>query len=640
MERFRNNFSNSLGNANWQRRSLRSQNRQRSTIEPNGIMRKNRKKRNPYVVGFIVFILLYFFVYKPFKLINVRGGALKKSAQQLKKDFAKKDLDDFSVKYAALEREAKPLYLFAFIPYVGDMKNGLEAGNYMIRAAKESVVAISPYADLIGFKKGEASFVEKSAEDRLQTAVLTLDKIVDRIDPISKNFEQAEIRLNKINPHRYPKNFLGFKAQDKVANLRNSALGVTTLFVDAKPLLKQLPDILGKDEPKTYLILFQNDKERRATGGFLTSYAVFNIDKGRIKKESSDDIYQLDNSLSSHPRAPREILAYHKGVSQFVIRDSNLSPDFVESIKLFNSLYQKSPKKVDYDGIITLDSKVLVDMLTIFGDTEAGGVVFSAKEDKRCDCPQVIYTLFDIVDRPVNYVKEDRKGILGQLMQALLLKVLGFSPSRYWGPFIENSIHNLDTKHILVHFPDKTLQESIEKLNYGGRIRQFNGDYLHINNVNFAGAKSNLFVNETVESKTTFKGNTVEREVLIDWRNPYPHSDCNLERGGLCLNAQLRNWIRIYVPKGSKLVEFIGSETPVKTYDELGKTAFEGFLRVNPLGKATVQVTYTLPDGISANNYELLVQKQPSVDTLTLKALIKGKTVYNQLLDKDVVITD
>src|SRR3990167_2890387 len=575
MERFRNNFSNSLGNANWQRRSLRSQNRQRSTIEPNGIMRKNRKKRNPYVVGFIVFILLYFFVYKPFKLINVRGGALKKSAQQLKKDFAKndldlvkKDLDDFSVKYAALEREAKPLYLFAFIPYVGDMKNGLEAGNYMIRAAKESVVAISPYADLIGFKKGEA------------------------------------------------------------------------LFVDAKPLLKQLPDILGKDEPKTYLILFQNDKERRATGGFLTSYAVFNIDKGRIKKESSDDIYQLDNSLSSHPRAPREILAYHKVVSQFVIRDSNLSPDFVESIKLFNSLYQKSPKKVDYDGIITLDSKVLVDMLTIFGDTEAGGVVWNAKEDKRCDCPQVIYTLFDIVDRPVNYVKEDRKGILGQLMQALLLKVLGFSPSRYWGPFIENSIHNLDTKHILVHFPDKTLQESIEKLNYGGRIRQFNGDYLHINNVNFAGAKSNLFVNETVESKTTFKGNTVEREVLIDWRNPYPHSDCNLERGGLCLNAQLRNWIRIYVPKGSKLVEFIGSETPVKTYDELGKTVFEGFLRVNPLGKATVQVTYTLPDGISANNYELLVQKQPSVDTLTLKALIKGKTVYNQLLDKDVVITD
>lgn len=632
-----------MGNDNWQRRSLRSN--LRTTASPRGDMKRNTRKNKKNTLKLILILLVaYFLVYKPIKIMNFKAKALQKSAQQLKKDFAKNDLDlvkkdlnDFEVKYKSLQREVVPYYIFLFVPYVSDMKNGLDAGEYMIKAGKESITAIAPYADLIGFKKGESSFVEKSAEDRLQTAVLTLDKIVERIDPISKNFEEAEKRLNKINPNRYPKLF---KMREKVSRLRDSALGVTTLFVDAKPLLKQLPDILGKDETKTYLVLFQNDKERRATGGFLTSYAIFTIDKGRIKKESSDDVYQLDNSISSHPRAPREILTYHKGVSQFVIRDSNLSPDYVESVKLFESLYQKSSRKVDYDGIISLDSKVLVDMLTIFGDTEAGGVVFSAKEDKRCDCPQVIYTLFDIVDRPVNYVKEDRKGILGQLMQALLLKVLGFSPSRYWGPFIENTIENLDTKHILVYFPDKTLQQSIEKLNYAGRIKPFDGDYLHINNVNFAGAKSNLFVNEEVESKTTYSRGKIEREVTIDYRNPYPHSDCNLERGGLCLNATLRNWIRVYVPKGSKLVEFKGSEMPVRTYDDLGKTVFEGFLRVNPLGKARVIVTYTLPDTVSRNNYELLVQKQPSVDTLTFKALIGRKTVFNKPLEKDIVLSD
>ncbi len=606
--------------------------------------RGSKKKKNSVLIAVLVLIVAYFFVYKPFKIVAIRGRALQKSAQQLKKDFAKndldlvkKDLDDFSVKYDALQREARPLYLFAFIPYVSDMKNGLEAGDYMIEGGKESVTAISPYADLIGFKKGESSFVEKSAEDRLQTAVLTLDKIVNRIDPISKNLEQAEIRLNKINPNRYPNLF---KLRDKVSGFKNSALGITTLFVDAKPLLKQLPDILGKDKPKTYLVLFQNDKERRATGGFLTSYAIFSIDKGRIKKESSDDVYQLDNSISSHPRAPREILTYHKNVSQLFIRDSNLSPDYVESLKLFNSLYNKSSKKVDYDGIISLDSKVLVDLLTIFGDTEAGGIVFSAKEDKRCDCPQVIYTLFDIVDRPVNYVKEDRKGILGQLMQALLLKILGFSPSRYWGPFIENSIQNLDTKHILVYFPDKELQQAVEKMNYAGRIRPADSDYLHVNNVNFAGAKSNLFANETVESKTDFKGGKIERTVTVTYRNPYPHSDCNLERGGLCLNAILRNWVRVYVPKGSKLASFRGSQKEVQTYDDLGKTVYEGFIQLSPLGKAEITVTYTLPESISRNDYSLMVQKQPSVDTLTLKALIGGKTVFDQPLKKDVVISD
>ena len=55
------------------------------------------------------------------------------------------------------------------------------------------------------------------------------------------------------------------------------------------------------------------------------------------------------------------------------------------------------------------------------------------------------------------------------------------------------------------------------------------------------------------------------REVSVEFRNPYPHSDCNLERGGLCLNATLRNWIRFYVPKGSELISFAGSKKKIQT---------------------------------------------------------------------------
>jgi hypothetical protein len=142
----------------------------------------------------------------------------------------------------------------------------------------------------------------------------------------------------------------------------------------------------------------------------LTFYAVFKIKDGKMTIYRSDDIYSLDNSISNHPKAPSEILTYHKGVSQFYIRDSNLSPDFVQSIKLFESLYKKSGAKVEYDGIIALDSKILVDMLTIFGDVEVNGIKFSAKIDKRCDCPEAIYTLFDLVDRPVGYFEITEKA--------------------------------------------------------------------------------------------------------------------------------------------------------------------------------------------------------------------------------------
>ncbi|MEK7177240.1 MAG: DUF4012 domain-containing protein, partial [Patescibacteria group bacterium] len=555
------------------------------------------RNKNSLIFLVVLLILGYFFVYRPIINIKAKANIVLASAREMKSIFAQNDIEllktrlgDFSNKYQNLEKAAKPIYWASFIPYVSDLKNGLTAGNYLVKAAKETVDTIEPYADLIGFKKGEQSFAEKSAEDRLQTAVLTLDKMVQKVDPIAEDLDQAGKSIAKINPNRYPKKIGKLILREKIVNIKDQFEGVTELFVNAKPLIKKLPEILGSKEEKTYLILYQNDKERRATGGFLTFYAVFKVNNGKMTIYRSDDIYSLDASISNHPKAPPEILTYHKGVSQFYIRDSNLSPDFVQSIKLFESLYQKSGAKVTYDGIIALDSKILVDMLTIFGDVDVSGIRFSAKMDPRCDCPQAIYTLFDLVDRPVGYVKENRKGILGDLMYRLFYNAIGFSPSKYWGTLMETMFKNLEEKHILVYFNDSETQESLEQLNFSGRIRDYEGDYLHINNVNFAGAKSNMFVSESIDSKTNGK----EREVVIVFRNPYPASDCNLERGGLCLNAVLRNWIRFYVPEGSKLVSFDGSSKKVQTYDELGKTVFEGFLGVPTQGQATVTLKYTL----------------------------------------------
>ena len=599
------------------------------------------RNKNSLIFLVVLLILGYFFVYRPIINIKAKANIVLASAREMKSIFAQNDIEllktrlgDFSNKYQNLEKAAKPIYWASFIPYVSDLKNGLTAGNYLVKAAKETVDTIEPYADLIGFKKGEQSFAEKSAEDRLQTAVLTLDKMVQKVDPIAEDLDQAGKSIAKINPNRYPKKIGKLILREKIVNIKDQFEGVTELFVNAKPLIKKLPEILGSKEEKTYLILYQNDKERRATGGFLTFYAVFKVNNGKMTIYRSDDIYSLDASISNHPKAPPEILTYHKGVSQFYIRDSNLSPDFVQSIKLFESLYQKSGAKVTYDGIIALDSKILVDMLTIFGDVDVSGIRFSAKMDPRCDCPQAIYTLFDLVDRPVGYVKENRKGILGDLMYRLFYNAIGFSPSKYWGTLMETMFKNLEEKHILVYFNDSETQESLEQLNFSGRIRDYEGDYLHINNVNFAGAKSNMFVSESIDSKTNGK----EREVVIVFRNPYPASDCNLERGGLCLNAVLRNWIRFYVPEGSKLVSFDGSSKKVQTYDELGKTVFEGFLGVPTQGQATVTLKYTLPSNIDTNNYSLLVQKQAGVEEQKLKVSFNNRSLFDGLLRADKVI--
>lgn len=610
-------------------------------------MKKNKRLKVVSAVIILFLLVGYLFIWRPISKIKAQGNVLMGSAKELKDAFSKNDIDlvksklnDFSGKYKNFQSASKSVYWAAFIPHVADFKRGVEAGAYMVSAGTSAVVAIEPYADLIGFKKGETSFAERSAEDRLQTAVLTLDKLLSKIDPISADIKAAEELIEQINPDRYPKKLGKTVVRDNIINVKEQFKGMSSLFVDAKPLIKKLPDILGADEEQTYLVLFQNDKERRATGGFLTFYTVFKVKQGKLVIDRSDDIYSLDENIAVHPAAPREILTYHKNVTRFYIRDSNYSPDFVESVKLFESLYEKSGSKVAYDGIIALDSKILVDMLTIFGDTEVGGLVFSAKTDQRCDCPQVIYQLFDIVDRPVGYIKENRKGILGDLMYALFYRALGFSPSRYWGTLAQTMYKNMQEKHILLNFKDEEIQKSVEKLNFAGRINDYKGDYLHINNVNFAGAKSNLFVSEAIVSKSDEKSGKVEREVTVNYRNPYPHSDCNLERGGLCLNATLRNWVRVYVPKGSKLVEFQGSSKKVQTYDDLGKTVFEGYLEVPTEGKATIVVKYTLPDALKAKDYSLLFEKQAGVESQEIDVKLNGKTLYKGPITADRVFND
>jgi len=604
------------------------------------------KKRILIFLGIFLVLLGvvgYFIAYRPYTNIKAKGMVLVSAAKDLKTIFSKNDIDlmrtkvnDFSAKYKDFQKEARSVYWATFIPYIADFKSTVEAGDYLISAAKESIDAIAPYADLIGFKKSQVSFVEKSSEDRLQTAVLTLDKVLGKIDVISENIKQAENKVDKIDAYRYPEKIGNTVVRERIINLKEQFAGMASLFVDAKPLLKKLPEIFGKDKEKTYLVLFQNDKERRATGGFLTAYAVFKIKDGKIKIDRSEDIYSLDDSIGAHPVAPKEILTYHKGVYKFNIRDSNLSPDVPTSVGLFNSLYKLSGTKVVYDGIIMVDSKVLVDMLTIFGDTDADGVTFSANIDKRCNCPQVLYQLFDMVDRPTPYLRANRKGILGDLMYAQFYKAIGFSPSKYWGTLAQQMFKNLQEKHILLYFVDPSIQKSVVSLNFGGTMREYSGDYLHVNNVNFAGAKSNLFVTESITSSTKTNDNgKITRNVNIEFRNPFPHSDCSLERGGLCLNATLRNWIRFYVPKGSKLVNFKGSEKEVKVYDELGKTVFEGFLQVVPLGKAEVTIQYALPSSVDGKDYHLLIQKQPGTDGQKIEVKVDGKTVLKDILDVD-----
>lgn len=586
-----------------------------------------------------------------FAQVKVTVDALKKQNVEL----ASEELDKTKESLVQTQKSLDAMGYLKFIPiagmYYSDAQHLTKAGFYGLSAARVLIDSIEPYADLLGLKGKKGSFVAGTASQRIETAVITMGKITPHIDDIAKHMEGARKEIDAVDPSHYPSFFGGAKIKKGIFSVKQLVDQGVTFVSDARPLIKLLPSLLGDPKEKKYLVLFQNDKELRPTGGFITAYAVFRIDKGVIHVDRSDDIYTLDNGIFGKPKAPAPILKYLPNVSVLHLRDSNISPDFITSMDAFNSLYKKARGFVPVDGIIALDTNVLVSTIKILDDeVYAGGVRFTSKEDPRCDCPQVIYELERLVSTPKSVdlkvttlaaVQAQRKDLIGVLLYSIMDKALKSSPKLYWGPLFQDLLTQVEQKHVMFYIYNKDAQSGIESLNAAGRIRSYDGDYLHINQANFGGAKSNLFVQEAVNQNYEVAADgTITKKITINYKNPHAPSDCNLERGNLCINAVLRDWIRIYVPLGSKLIGSIGSEVKMSTSDELGKTVFEGFLTVRPKGAATFSVSYTLPFRIKDGNLPLYIQKQPGTGGNEYTTEVRGGKVANfkLLTDKELKI--
>lgn len=603
----------------------------------------NRKMLRVPLIFIVVLVVIFGILLLPFRGVIAQGRDVIRVGKEMAEAAKNQDLVKTKEGLVAtrkeltdVQREFNKVRFLKFIPlfgaYVGDLEHGINAALAGISAGDKAIEALEPNADLLGLK-GESKFVQGSADDRIQTAVKTMSALTPKINEMAVHVDTLRKELDQIDPGRYPKKIGKTVIRERIALLKETVEGAANLFVNAQPLLVNLPGMLGEPQTRRYLILFQNDKELRASGGFITAYAQFRLERGKMILEKADDIYNLDNGRRKNFPAPREILTFHKGVYTLNIRDSNLSPDFKLSMQKFEEIYDTVAGKEKIDGIIAVDTHVLVEALKILGPINVYGREFSAEIDKRCDCPKAVYELEDYSTRPVGYVRDARKDIIGVLLQQLMQKALGVSPSQYWGRLFQMLIAEINQKHVLAYFHEDNAQKAVESFNMAGRImtasetatllkyEEGKWDYIHINNSNMAGAKANMFVSEKVTKDTTVNGDTATTKLAIEYKNPYPGSDCGLESGGLCLNAPLRNWVRIYVPLGSKLTDSKGAQSPkdnkpvpLDSYEDLGKTVFEGFLIVNPMGTARLDLTYTSPVKSEDGKYYLLIQKQPGTD--------------------------
>lgn len=528
--------------------------------------------------------------------------------------------------------------------YLKDVDHIFVAGEKGTEIGDMVIAAIKPYADIMGFSGTEVTDLGlQTAEDRIIFVATTVEKIAPQMDQISAKLKEVSTEFQAINEKRYPVSIAGKNVREKIVTLKTTVAGAAESLGQFQPIVKLLPDLLGNPDPKKYLIMFQNDAELRPTGGFLTAYATMSILKGKITPGISEDIYTLDAGFKKKVPAPDPIKKYLPLVYNWNLRDMNLSPDFKDSMDTFTGYMKDSSVAPEFDALIAIDTEVPVRILKVLGPIGVPGYggKFSADIDPRCNCPQVIYELENIITRPTYEIREGRKSILGPLMNSMLANMMG-SPKAKWAEFFNIFTQSIKEKHLLMYFKDENKQNAVEVLGAAGRINDYLGDYLHINDTNFAGAKSNMFVTQEVDTLVSVNGDgSLTKKLTLTYKNPRKGDNCNLEAGLLCLNGILRNWQRIYVPKGSVLKNTAGYELDVTTTEDLGKTVFEGFFTLSPESVKKLEVEYTVPSGVvNGDNYNVLIQKQPgtkSIKTTIQLGSAKPKT-YNLNSDQEIIL--
>jgi hypothetical protein len=608
------------------------------------------------ILGMVLLLgtFLFFFLYLPGKALLNEINNTKTFATALQQSISDKDLaqsklelNNIKQQLTLIDNKFKKLSYLKLIPiannYYHDGQNLIKIGNDALETGDIVIQAIEPYQDFLGLK-GAATSSAKTTEDRISFLTESIESLLPHLDLIDTKVTEINTLINQIDINRYPETFRGIPLRSDFNQIVESLDQAKKIISDGKPILSKTSWLLGKDKTRNYLVIFQNDGELRPSGGFWTAYTTIKVNNGKITPGSSSNIYDLDDKISSTTPAPRLIKSYHINVPYLNLRDSNLSPDFPTDAQIFlDGYYKAMGKKTVFDAVIALDTNVLVDIVKVLGKLDTAVGTFTTDPDPRCNgCPKIIYDLEWIAGRPRNYIELDRKGFLGPLMHALLANAMGSEKSKM-APLAQAFFNNIYQKHIMFYFTDPEVEKAAESANIAGHIVQTdaNTDYFHLNDANFASAKSNIFITQKIKHEISSKDGQVEHKISITYTNPAKASNCNLEKGDLCLNAPTyRNLFRFYVPTGSQMIKMTGSEVEPLKYEELGKQVFEGFYGnkypLYAMSNTKISIQYISP--VKADkNYVLYLQKQPGTKAVEYEIDANGrKETFSWVADKSL----
>lgn len=317
-----------------------------------------------------------------------------------------------------------------------------------------------------------------------------------------------------------------------------------------KSIASELPLLLGKDKPTTYLVLFQNNMELRPTGGFIGSFAVLTFDSGRLADTSVSDVYAADGQLKGHVEPPFPIKNY-LGEANWYLRDSNWDADFPVSAARAEWFLDKEINKA-VDGVVGVDLEVAKNFLGVLGPIGLPDFNMTIDEENLYEKIQseVEGNFF-----PGSYKKTN---LLTSLTRELMAQISNIPQEKYLD-FAKSLTKNLEERHIQVFVHNRRAQAAVTPMGFDGSVTQPTcsgncyADWLGMVEANVGVNKANYFLKRNAFLQVSLTSNSIKRFLTL-----------RLENGAnpaLGEAGRYKTYVRVMVPKTSEVnsVELLSS---------------------------------------------------------------------------------
>ncbi len=504
--------------------------------------------------------------------------------------------------------------------------------------ANSSIKLVEKEASLIGAENVVFKFSNKisqgqSASDLVLSAVNSFEKANNIIKGESSN---SQLDFSYI----YTESKKSYYAYQKLLQEGIVPSFLSNKIVDAVRIYSSTidfwPDLFGFNGQKTYMVLFQNNMELRPGGGFIGSYATFNINKGRLENFKIYDVYDADGQLKTHFEPPFAIRRYLPS-AHWYLRDSNFNVDFSKGA-VASAVFLDSEMHQKVDGIISVDLSFIKSLLLTIGTVNVSD--YNEKVSSE--------NFFQIAEK---HAEKDffpgstqKKDFLKSFYSALIIKLNENKELQYL-PLISTLASSIYEKHVLFSFSNQNMQTALSLNGYSSalvdnREKDTNiiNDFIGINEANLGVDKVNYFVTRSFSHTVSIANDgSIKEKALIVFKNS---ADEKVWTGG-----GYKDYLRIILPLGTNLdsitidnnqQKIISAITDPSVYEKKGfvpppglevekynqdKNTIYGFLmNIGPKQLKTISIEYSLPQKINTQNaeikYDLKLFKQPGIDVL------------------------